>query len=213
MSDVSITSIREDDAGFGDYFALLRPRVMSLVVFTALVGLMAAPVPVHPLIGFCAILFIAIGGEHACPVCRTTCSICDRPYCAEHSQRCKRCQQEYCSECVRLSGLCDVCAHIDRDGTFVALVDEPCARDVRVQLIMSNYRWVKLESTHLIHYVGRDTSMQAALIVVAKTQAGAPDGAEPGSAEPGGEATGPRVRKVAKLGMLDTPYRERWALS
>ena len=62
MSDVSITSIREDDAGFGDYFALLKPRVMSLVVFTALVGLMAAPVPVHPLIGFCAILFIAIGG-------------------------------------------------------------------------------------------------------------------------------------------------------
>ena len=150
----------------------------------------------------------AIGGEHACPVCRTTCSICDRPYCDEHSQRCKRCQQEYCSECVRLSGLCDVCAHIDRDGTFVALVDEPCARDVRVQLIMSNYRWVKLESTHLIHYVGRDTSMQAALIVVAKTQAGTPDGAEPG-----GEAIGPRVRKVAKLGMLDTPYRERWALS
>ena len=30
--------------------------------FTAFVGLMAAPVPVHPMIGFCAILFIAIGG-------------------------------------------------------------------------------------------------------------------------------------------------------
>ncbi|MFV0515334.1 MAG: heme o synthase [Jhaorihella sp.] len=62
MSDISISSIGEDDAGFGDYFALLKPRVMSLVVFTALVGLMAAPVQVHPLIGFCAILFIAIGG-------------------------------------------------------------------------------------------------------------------------------------------------------
>ncbi len=48
--------------GFGDYFALLKPRVMSLVVFTALVGLLAAPVPVHPLLAFAAILFVAIGG-------------------------------------------------------------------------------------------------------------------------------------------------------
>ena len=63
MSDISYnTTIHEDDAGFGDYFALLKPRVMSLVVFTAFVGLVAAPVPVHPLVGFCAILFIAIGG-------------------------------------------------------------------------------------------------------------------------------------------------------
>jgi len=63
MSDVSYsTNTRDDEAGFGDYFALLKPRVMSLVVFTAFVGLIAAPVPVHPLIGFCAILFIAVGG-------------------------------------------------------------------------------------------------------------------------------------------------------
>ena len=39
-------------AGVGDYFALLKPRVMSLVVFTALVGLVVAPVPIHPVIGF-----------------------------------------------------------------------------------------------------------------------------------------------------------------
>ena len=45
----------------GDYFALLKPRVMSLVVFTALVGLLVAPVPVHPFIGFIAILCIAVG--------------------------------------------------------------------------------------------------------------------------------------------------------
>lgn len=50
------------DAGMGDYFALLKPRVMSLVVFTALVGLLAAPGSVHPLLAFSAILFIAIGG-------------------------------------------------------------------------------------------------------------------------------------------------------
>ncbi len=52
----------EGEAGFGDYIALLKPRVMSLVVFTALVGLMVAPVPVDPMIAFTAILFIALGG-------------------------------------------------------------------------------------------------------------------------------------------------------
>ncbi|MFT4960318.1 MAG: protoheme IX farnesyltransferase [Paracoccaceae bacterium] len=63
MSDASYTSnIHEDEASFGDYFALLKPRVMSLVVFTAFVGLLAAPVSVHPMVGFCAILFIAVGG-------------------------------------------------------------------------------------------------------------------------------------------------------
>ncbi|MEZ5767422.1 MAG: heme o synthase [Paracoccaceae bacterium] len=50
------------EAGFGDYFALLKPRVMSLVVFTALVGLVVAPVPVHPVVALASILFIAIGG-------------------------------------------------------------------------------------------------------------------------------------------------------
>ncbi|MFZ1727602.1 MAG: heme o synthase, partial [Albidovulum sp.] len=38
------------------------PRVMSLVVFTAMVGLLVAPVPVHPFVAFTAILFIALGG-------------------------------------------------------------------------------------------------------------------------------------------------------
>ncbi len=52
---------REGDAQFGDYFALLKPRVMSLVVFTAFVGLVAAPGAVNPVIAFCAILFIAVG--------------------------------------------------------------------------------------------------------------------------------------------------------
>ena len=67
MSDISTNTRVESrldtgEAGFGDYFALLKPRVMSLVVFTALVGLLAAPVPVHPLLAFAAILFVAIGG-------------------------------------------------------------------------------------------------------------------------------------------------------
>lgn len=64
MSDASInsTTAQTGDAGFGDFFALLKPRVMSLVVFTALVGLLAAPVGVHPIVGLAAILFIAVGG-------------------------------------------------------------------------------------------------------------------------------------------------------
>lgn len=46
---------------FGDYIALLKPRVMSLVVFTAAVGLLVAPRPVEPILAFAAVLFIAIG--------------------------------------------------------------------------------------------------------------------------------------------------------
>ncbi len=49
------------EAGFGDYVQLLKPRVMSLVVFTALVGLLVAPVSLHPVEAFAAILFIALG--------------------------------------------------------------------------------------------------------------------------------------------------------
>ncbi|OUS22286.1 protoheme IX farnesyltransferase [Litorivita pollutaquae] len=63
MSDASLNTTTQDgDAGFGDFFALLKPRVMSLVVFTALVGLLAAPVPVNPIVAFASILFIAVGG-------------------------------------------------------------------------------------------------------------------------------------------------------
>ncbi|SFP04901.1 heme o synthase [Tranquillimonas alkanivorans] len=62
MTDVTTSYDTEYEAGFGDYFALLKPRVMSLVVFTALVGLLVAPVGVHPLVGFASILFIAVGG-------------------------------------------------------------------------------------------------------------------------------------------------------
>lgn len=62
MTDVSYsTPAGEYDTQLGDYFALMKPRVMSLVVFTALVGLLAAPVSVHPVIAFSSILFVAIG--------------------------------------------------------------------------------------------------------------------------------------------------------
>ena len=64
MTDASLQAAAkpvQGEAEFRDYFALMKPRVMSLVVFTALVGLLVAPVRVHPFIGCCAILFIAIG--------------------------------------------------------------------------------------------------------------------------------------------------------
>lgn len=52
-------------AEVGDYLALMKPRVMSLVVFTALVGLMTAPGHLHPVIAFTALLCIAIGAGAA----------------------------------------------------------------------------------------------------------------------------------------------------
>ena len=61
MSDVTHFE-RYGEPGFGDFVALLKPRVMSLVVFTALAGLLVAPVSLHPVEAACAILFIALGG-------------------------------------------------------------------------------------------------------------------------------------------------------
>ena len=49
------------EASVGDYLALLKPRVMSLVVFTALAGMAVAPGHLHPVLGFSALLCIAVG--------------------------------------------------------------------------------------------------------------------------------------------------------
>ena len=48
-------------ADWRDIFALTKPRVMSLVVFTALCGLLASRAPIDPVLGFSAILAIALG--------------------------------------------------------------------------------------------------------------------------------------------------------
>jgi protoheme IX farnesyltransferase len=48
-------------AGPREFFSLMKPRVMSLVVLTALAGMMIAPTHVHPLVGFAALTAIAIG--------------------------------------------------------------------------------------------------------------------------------------------------------
>ena len=59
-----MTSVTQDiivPADWRDFWALTKPRVMSLVVFTALCGLLAAPGHVNPIIAFTAILCIALG--------------------------------------------------------------------------------------------------------------------------------------------------------
>ncbi|HEX8670114.1 MAG TPA: heme o synthase, partial [Allosphingosinicella sp.] len=52
-------------AEWRDFVALTKPRVMSLVVFTGLCGLLVAPVHIHPILGFTAILCIALGAGAA----------------------------------------------------------------------------------------------------------------------------------------------------
>jgi protoheme IX farnesyltransferase len=64
MSDASLGRAgfaATQEPSFRDYVMLLKPRVMSLVVFTALVGFLVAPSGVHPFIGLVSILFIAVG--------------------------------------------------------------------------------------------------------------------------------------------------------
>ncbi|QOZ23435.1 heme o synthase [Bradyrhizobium sp. CCBAU 51753] len=57
--------LRRSYANIGDYVALTKPRVMSLVVFTALVGLMVAPGGIDPFTGVVALLCIAAGAGAA----------------------------------------------------------------------------------------------------------------------------------------------------
>jgi protoheme IX farnesyltransferase len=52
-------------ADWRDFLALTKPRVMTLVVFTGLCGMLAAPGSIHPVLGFTAILCIALGAGAA----------------------------------------------------------------------------------------------------------------------------------------------------
>src|ERR1700754_3452039 len=68
MSDTqfSIPVSSRDQAGtVGDYFALLKPSVMSLAVFTAAVGMAIAPVPLHLVLAITALILIALGAGAA----------------------------------------------------------------------------------------------------------------------------------------------------
>jgi protoheme IX farnesyltransferase len=59
------TAVPPLPAEWRDFFALTKPRVMSLVVFTGLCGLLAAPGHIHPILGFTAILCIAVAAGGA----------------------------------------------------------------------------------------------------------------------------------------------------
>jgi heme o synthase len=59
MTDFTVT--RTVAAGPADFIELLKPRVMTLVVFTGLVGLVLAPGSLHPVLGAVAVLCIAVG--------------------------------------------------------------------------------------------------------------------------------------------------------
>ncbi len=65
MTSVPLTTDQTLPADWRDLFALTKPRVMSLVVFTGLAGLLAAPVMPPLVIGFTAILCIALGAGAA----------------------------------------------------------------------------------------------------------------------------------------------------
>ncbi|MXP47027.1 protoheme IX farnesyltransferase [Altererythrobacter luteolus] len=65
MQQANPTSTQALPADWRDFFALTKPRVMTLVIFTGLCGLLAAPGSIHPVIGFTAIFCIAIGAGGA----------------------------------------------------------------------------------------------------------------------------------------------------
>ena len=58
---MSLAELVRPEARVEDFFALLKPRVMSLVIFTGFAGLVVAPGPVHLMTAFCALMCIAVG--------------------------------------------------------------------------------------------------------------------------------------------------------
>ena len=58
---MTATTARAMPADWRDFLALTKPGVMRLVIFTGICGLLAAPGNIHPVIGFTAILCIAMG--------------------------------------------------------------------------------------------------------------------------------------------------------
>lgn len=65
MQNILSSSAFQSSATASDYWQLLKPRVMSLVVFTGIVGLFLAPGAIHPFIALVAILCIAVGSGAA----------------------------------------------------------------------------------------------------------------------------------------------------
>lgn len=65
MSDLVTPLPGENSAELRDWFVLLKPRVISLVVFTGAIGLIVAPVHIHPVLAFAAVLCIAVAAGAA----------------------------------------------------------------------------------------------------------------------------------------------------
>jgi protoheme IX farnesyltransferase len=65
MNTTALTSAAPLPAEWRDFVALTKPRVMTLVVFTGLCGLLVAPGRMHPVLAFTAILCIALGAGAA----------------------------------------------------------------------------------------------------------------------------------------------------
>ena len=65
MSATANPSVQALPADWRDFYALTKPRVMTLVIFTGLCGLLAAPGSIHPVLGFTAVLCIALGAGGA----------------------------------------------------------------------------------------------------------------------------------------------------
>lgn len=110
----------------------------------------------------------AIGHERICPLCANECAICERPHCAAHAKRCSMCQQIYCSECVRMSGLCDTCAMIEKEGVRIHMADEPISGHEEVDALARHYNWVRLANHRYVIYLGKGSLGIQALIVADK---------------------------------------------
>ena len=65
MVDIQVEIIEHEEPEASDYFELLKPKVMRLVVFTAAIGLLAAPNSIHPVIAIASLLCVAIGAGAA----------------------------------------------------------------------------------------------------------------------------------------------------
>lgn len=110
----------------------------------------------------------AIGHERICPLCADECAICERPHCAEHAKTCAMCQQSYCNDCVRLSGLCNTCAMLEKEGVRVRMQDEPLPNSQETEAMLRHYEWVRLINHRYTIYLGRGALGSQALIVADK---------------------------------------------
>ena len=128
----------------------------------------------------------------ACPLCNAACGICENFFCADHGGVCRRCGCTYCRECVRISGLCDTCATVGREGEPVALEEEPWAATPEVAALAPHYRWLRTRNARYRIYLGQNALMSSALIVVDQ------------------KAAPPQVISAHKIGMVETLRGKLW---